>query len=168
MGANRDWFDIDDTGIARIRNEAKSIPEVQILLKDKNPEKYWAYIWNICSYKSPYANYPETERGTKVAEDFLKGPCTPDLAKAVLAYRNSIETPSMRLLRAAKASALSVAKYLEDATNSPDADVKEVVDILGKIGKTIESLDKLEEKVQKEITNEDKIRGGGDIRTRER
>jgi hypothetical protein len=39
---------------------------------------------------------------------------------------------------------------------------------LEKLGKIIESLDKLEEKVKKEQTSETKVRGGGFIRERER
>lgn len=166
---DRDWFELDDKGIVKLKATTKAVPEIQALLKDKNAEKYWGYIWNLVSYKSPYSNYPESERAIKVADDFLGGISTNEnLLKATTAYRFSIETVSMRLHRAANLAALSVARYFEDAAADPEADVEAVMDGLGKIGKIIESLDKLGVKVQKEITNDETIRGGGSVRTRER
>ncbi len=166
---DRDWFEIDDKGVVHIKNTTKTIPEIQVLLKDKQHDKYWAYIWNLVSHKSPYSNYPEAEREIKVKEDFLKGiTITESITNATNAYRSSIETVSMRLHRSAKLAALSIAKYFEEASKDPDADKKEVMDMLGKIGKIMESLDKLEIKVQKEITNDEQIRGGGSVRSRER
>lgn len=166
---NNDWFDVDDKGIVRLRNEAKAIPEVKELLKNKQSDKYWQYIWHLCSHKSPYSAHSEAERESKVNEDFLKELATQPLSKAVEKYLQSLETTSMRLLRAAKKAALSIAEYLENASTRPDPEsIGDVVDTLGKIGKIIESLDKLEDKVKKEITNDEKIRGGGLVRSRER
>ncbi len=167
---NRDWFELDSKGIVRLKIEAKGIPEIQVLLKSKDSDRYWQYIWHLCSHKSPYTTSEGEERERIVRQDFLaKEVPSKQLTDAVGKYRGSLETTSMRLLRAAKAAALNIASYLEEVSKEEEhEEIKEVVDTLGKIGKIIESLDKLEEKVKKEVTNEEMIRGGGQISRRER
>ncbi len=167
---NRDWFEITDTGIVKLKTETKAIPEIKELLKTKDSDKYWQYIWHLCAHKSPYASFTEIEREEKVREDFLKEAPSKTLLKVVEQYRATLETTSMRLLRASKNAALSLAEYLEKAAKEgiEPEERKEVVDTLGKIGKIIESLDKLEEKVKKEISNDDRLRGGGQAGSRER
>lgn len=165
---SKDWFDVSETGIIKLRPEAKGIPEIKDLLKHKDGEKYWQYIWHVCSHKSPYSSYPDDERLKMVQDDFLKENPSPAILKAVNKYRESLETTSMRLLRAAKNLALEVARSFEQNAENGIDDRKEVMDSLGKVGKIIESLDKLEEKVKKEITNDERLRGGGSAGARER
>lgn len=168
MSTTRDWFELTDTGVVKLKIESKAIPEVVQLLKDKQSDKYWQYIWHLCSHKSPYASYTESEREEKVREDFLKEEPNKLLLQLIVKYRQTLETTSMRLLRAAQNLALEIAKSFETDIQDGIGDRKEVMDSLGKVGKIIESLDKLDERVKKEITNEERIRGGGEIRSRER
>lgn len=164
----RDWFEVDEKGIVHLRNEAKNIPDLKILLKDK---EHTQYIWHLCHHKSPYSSYEEIEREQMVREDYLKGEFpTRDVVLLADKYKKTLETTSMRLLRAAKQAALNIAEYLEGESKKDkgEQDIVNVTKVLEKIGKIIESLDKLDERVKKEITNEEKIRGGGEVRSRER
>lgn len=166
---SRDWFELDNKGIVRLKTEAKGIPEIKELLKLKDTDKYWQYIWHLCSHKSPYATSEDQEREETVRQDFLKEEPSELLLKTVDRYRNSLETTSMRLLRAAKKAALNIAVYLEESAKQEEMEnIKEVVGTLEKIGKIVESLDKLEDRVKKEITNEERLRGGGTVNNRER
>lgn len=165
-----DWFEVDSKGEIILKKEAKGIPVLKDIIKSKDSKALFEYIWHSCNHRSPYAAYSDSERQVKIREDFLKSrEITPILIKATEEYSKTLETVSMRLLRAAKRAALSLAQYLEEEGGKIDSsNRKDIVDTLDKVGKIIESLDKLEEKVKKEITNNDNIRGGGDVGQRER
>lgn len=130
-----------------------------------------AYIYFVADYDSPYANFPEAEKTERVAIDFLaKYKITPDtlVNEAVNKYKEFQSTHSMRLLNSARATADKMSNYFDNIDFDEEDDsgrlkyvAKDVASTLSNIGKIVESLDKLEEKVKKEIKTETKIRGGG-------
>lgn len=148
------------------------IPEFRYLWerdKSKNKEqatKELSYVYFATDYQSPYNVYPEDVRINKITEDFIKDPSwIPDehIMAAVSKYRRFQETPSIRLLRGAQMGANKLEEYFRES----DPSDPKFTSNLEKIGKIVESLDKLEEKVKKDTTKSDKIRGGGTIGGRE-
>lgn len=131
--------------------------------------KELAYVYFKADYKSPYLAYPEDQRSKQIAKDFMKDEKWKEdslVKEAVKKYQQFQETPSTRMLQAARKAQERVIKYFE--TGKCDVDIKELMGVLDKIGKAVESIDKIEEKVKKETSNAERIRGGGEIKSRER
>jgi hypothetical protein len=158
-----------------IRPESLVIPEMMAVWdRDKTKEKSkaykeLAYIYFMVDYKSPYNVYPDDIREQKVREDFVKDDSwKPDrlILTAAAKYEELQITPSMQTLKSARKGLDMVRRYFDNVNE--DTDIKELMQALEKVGKSIEGLDKLEEKVKKEITTEEKVRGGGVVRERER
>lgn len=158
-----------------IQPEAFPIPEFKILWdRDKSKGKDQAYkelcyVYYFTDFKSPYNSYPEAEREKIIIKDFMRDEkWQPDstILDAVLKYQKFQDSPSMRMLKASRAAQEKLTKYME--TGECDVDVKELMTVLSNIGKSIESVDKVEEKVKKELSSNEKIRGGGNIKSRER
>lgn len=170
-----DLFEMGEDGIARIKNESKEVPELkEILKRTKDKERInreIQYVWHTCNSKSPYESYPEDRRETLVIEDFIKEKSwKPDTALLALKakYIEMQDSPSKRLLRACKQTMDRIATYLATQTTLTEDNLSLTSATMEKIGKIIESHDKVEDRVKKEITTEEKIRGGGMIRSRER
>ena len=137
-----------------------------------------SYVYYMCDFNSPYSIYPEHKRIEVLKSDFIGDPkWKPEgrIADAISKYREFQETHTMRLMRAARSAADQLSCYFEDIdfkekddNGRPVYTAKDVAVNLEKVGKIVESLDKLEEKIKKEIKTESKIRGGGDIGIYER
>ena len=137
-----------------------------------------AYIYYVTDFKSPYSIYPEDRRKTLVAEDFMKDikyKPDKDVIEAIGFYKKLRETTSMYVLEKAKSAVYKLADYFDnidfketDEVGRPIYSAKDVSANLEKVGKIVESLDKLEEKVRKEIKTTENIRGGGEIGDYER
>lgn len=140
--------------------------------------KELAYIYFMTDFKSPYNSYPEDEREERIKQDFIKDSKwkpDQDIKLAIDRYTEFQESPSMRLLKASK----NACKKLEGYFNTVDLDEKDTkgqlvnkaTDLsrsLKEIGQIVESLNKVEEQVKKEISTSEKIRGGGNVKNRER
>jgi len=168
-------FDIKDHKII-VKPEVLNIPTIHNLYKrDKSDKKEKfhsevSYIYYMYDFNSPYANYPESERELQVKKSFLKLEWEPDqdVIEAIEEYKRAKETTSMRLLYGAKFAAEKLTDYfkgidftLTDDSGRPLYTAKDVAANLAAVGKIIESLNKLEEQIQKEIKDTSKIRGGG-------
>jgi hypothetical protein len=137
-----------------------------------------SYIYYMSDFKSPYSIYPEKKRKEILKEEFIKDKEWKEginVDKAIQTYRGFQETHTMRLMRAARAAADQLSIYFEDVDfkekddqGRPVYTAKDVATSLEKVGKIVESLDKLEEKIKKEIKSESRVRGGGDIGIYER
>lgn len=168
-------FEIKNNQVV-IQPEAFPIPEFNYLWnRDKSKGKEQAYkelcyVYYFTDFKSPYNSYPETEREQVIIKDFIRDDnWSPDSAilDAVLKYQKFQDSPSMRMLKAARSAQEKLTNYMQTGS-ADDLDVKELMMVLSNIGKSIESVDKVEEKVKKEISSSEKIRGGGNIKQRER
>tara|TARA_R110002012_G_scaffold261340_1_gene443214 strand:+ start:11635 stop:12177 length:543 start_codon:yes stop_codon:yes gene_type:complete len=145
--------------------------------KDK-ANKEIAYIFFMCDFNSPYMAYPGTKRRDIILSDFMKDPKweeDKDIKDAMSKYLEFQETHTMRLMKAAKGAADKLAMYFEhiDFTEigengRPRYNAKDVASNLEKVGSIVESLDKLENKIKKEIKTDSRVRGGGDIGLYER
>lgn len=159
--------------MVQIEPEILLIPEVKVLWdRDSSKDKIRAYkelsyIYFLYDFKSPYQNVDEQHRELEVKKDFLKDekyPIDKDFQNAIDKYINLQITPSLRLLNAARGAQEKLTTFFKDK----GTDDKNYTSNLEKIGKIIESIDKLEERVKKEIKTDEKIRGGGSIGDRER
>lgn len=157
--------------IVTIAPEELAVPEMRAIWdRDKSKDKGLAYkelsyIYFLCNFKSPYQSYPENKREQQVIHDFIRDDSWhPDekITLAIEKYNEMQETPSMRLLRSARKTVDEISRDLQEM------DDKSKTYTLANLGKIIESIDKLEEKVKKEITTESRVRGGGEAKTRER
>lgn len=159
--------------IVQINPDSLALPQMRAIWdRDKNKNKETAYqelsyVYFLADYKSPYNVYPDDIRPLEIQKDFIRNDkWKPDnlVLEAVLKYKEMQETPAIKLLNAARAGVHKVTKYLNDK----DMDQKNYSKELEKVGNIIESLDKLEEKVKKDIRISEKIRGGGSVHDRER
>jgi len=171
-------LDLDTaTGQAKLNPDILAIPEFsEIWNADKTKVKAKAmkeitYIYMMADFNSPYAVFPISKRTKEVKKDIL-GSEDAKIEKRILEgiekYKKFQETPSMYLLEKTKIAIYKMADYFEgvdfmqtDDTGRPVYNAKDVAANLEKIGKIIESFDKVEEKVKKEVKSESRIRGGG-------
>jgi len=159
--------------VLKIDPDTLAIPEFRVIWdRDKSKDKAIAYkelsyIYYYTDHKSSYQNYPDEERADKVRDDFIrdkKWRMDDQVQAAISKYDELQTTPTLRLLLSARIAVDKLAAYFKEA----EPEDRNYTSNLDKIGKIIESLDKLEEKVKKEQTQQSKIRGGGDVRSRER
>jgi len=155
----------------------------EIWKKDKTKGKEKAtreisYVYFMCDYHSPYAVYPNLKRREAIAKDYMGGRDweeTEDIKEAIRRYVDFQETYTMRLMRAAKGASDKLAGYFEDVdflarddNGKPIFTAKDVAVNLEKIGNIVDSLDKLETRIKKEVKTDSRIRGGGEIGMYER
>lgn len=137
-----------------------------------------SYIYFVYDFKSPYSIYPENERKTKVLNEFITEPDwqpDPKVLAAIDEYNEFQRTYSMRFLESARGLADKLSSYFDevdfhqtDDNGKPLYSAKDAVSNLKQVGDVIASLDKVEEKVKKEVDEKAKIRGQKIIRDRER
>ena len=155
----------------------------EIWKKDKTKGKDKAtreisFVFFMCDYNSPYAVYPSHKRRDVIVRDFMKDEKwkeTPEVLAAIERYTQFQETHTMRLMRAAKGAADKLAGYFEnidflkvDDNGKPIYTAKDVAYNLEKVGSIVDSLDKLETRIKKEVKTDARIRGGGEVGMYER
>lgn len=159
--------------VLKIDPDTLVIPEFRVLWeRDKSKDKAMAYkelsyVYYYADFKSSYQNYTEDDRESKVRDDFIrdsKWRADKDVIAAVAKYEEMQVTPTLRLLQAAKVAVDKLAAYFRES----EPEDRNYTSNLDKLGKIVESLDKLEEKVKKEQSTQGRIRGGGDVKSRER
>lgn len=155
----------------------------EIWKKDKSKGKEKAtreisFVFFMCDYNSPYAVYPTNKRRDVIVRDYMrdeKWKETPEVKEAIQRYQGFQETHTMRLMRAAKGAADKLAGYFEnidflkvDDKGKPIYTAKDVAYNLEKVGNIVDSLDKLETRIKKEVKTDSRVRGGGEVGMYER
>lgn len=169
-----DLFEVTATGHITPKHEAKQVPELAaILTRDKERlQKELNYIWHLCNPKSPYETYNIDRREEIVIADFIKDhKWRPDQQLIALRdrYLEMLDSPAKRLLKACRKATEEITTFLNsESQTTDDRRVELKSKMMEKVAKIIEALDKAEDRVKKEITNEEKIRGGGTASKRER
>jgi hypothetical protein len=162
-----------DKNVVKINDELLLIPEFkEIWERDMSKDKGMAYkefafIFFLTDYKSVYTAYPLEEREDKIKKDFIRNEkWVKDAAvdAAIKKYDELQMTPVLRMLHSAKVASEKLSAYFI----SEDPEHRSYTSNLEKLGKIIESIDKLEDRVKREETSTSRIRGGGDIKSRER
>jgi hypothetical protein len=151
-----------------------NIPEFKALWRrDKNRAKHKAYaelsyIYYVTDFKSPYRNFPMTERMERVRDEFCKKALGDDwkpdakVQEAKEKYELLSVTPSLKYLESVEAQLHKVTNFL-NGTVIDEETIKVIVDSVDKFNKVVLGLPKLKEAVQKEVSENSKIRGGGDV-----
>lgn len=161
-----------------------TIPEFkEIYDRDNSKDKSIAYIelcyvYHMSDFKSPYNNYDAKDKDSKIRYDYIKDPkWNPDslIITAISKYKEINETPSLKLLKDSRKAIEKVRNYLStvdldelDAKGNKVNKITELSKAISDIGKMIESLDKIEERVKKEELNNTKVRGNKRISDFER
>ena len=130
------------------------------------------YIFYLCDAKSPYNSYPEDKRKELILVDIIKDKkWKPSqlVEEAIIKYRELSKTPSSEILESVKGLLYRLKDYLDSIKFDKKGDVSEEIKkgeaafkAVGNIGKSIESLATLEERVKKESMSHNKRRGGSE------
>ena len=176
-------FDIADHKVVINPDSVAIPPFIDLWNRDKTKGKLKAtkelsYVYFICDFKSPYSIYDEIERPAKVKEDFIKEPdWKPDalIKDAMVKYNEFQDTYTMKFLKKARKGVDKLASYFDEVDFHEKDDrgnlLYKSTDLsrnLKDVGSIVESLDKVENKVKKEIDTKSKIKGQKVIRSRER
>ncbi len=156
--------------------EALLIPEFKDLWsRDKSKDKLKAYrelsyVYFISDYKSPYrSSLTEDKLHEVVAKDFMKDEkykACPKVLAAIDKYKELQKTPSMLLLDASVQTVHKLINYLQDIdlnerdkSDKPIYKPSDVTSSLKNIGGIVESLAKVRESVEKEVSEQATLRG---------
>jgi hypothetical protein len=165
-------FDLIDN-VVSISPAMLNVPEFKALWKrDRNRNKKVAhaelsYIYYITDFKSPYRTYPKVQRKSKVINEYCHKAAGEDWEpddKVEIALRKYEElqvTPSLRYLDSVEGIIHKITKFLDETTVDEDT-LKTIVDSIDKANKIALGLPKLKDAVEKEISENSKIRGGGE------
>lgn len=131
--------------------------------KDKAAREI-SYIVFLYDYKSPYQAYPESQREKKIREDYFSDEpdWEPDeyVEKAMQRFLEFQDTATLRLLRSTKYALEAINEYFKNA--NPD-NIDKIVKNAKELGSLVQSLEKLEDQVQKEQMEKNSARGGQDV-----
>ncbi len=162
-------FDIDN-GQVILNPTSLWIPEFKKLWdrdKSKNKEKAareLSYIVFLYDYRSPYQAYAENEREDKIVKDYFsdepKWKPDKEVKAAIKRFEEFQSSSTLRLLRSTKYALEAINEYFKTA--SPD-NIDKIVKNAKELGNLVQSLDKLEQQVQKEQLEKNSARGGQDI-----
>jgi len=130
------------------------------------------YIFYLCDNKSPYNSYPEDKRKQLILADIIKNPKwkpSKEVEDAIIKYKELTITPSTEILESVKSLLYRLKTYFDTIEFDPKGDVElemkkadAAQKAIANIGKSIESLAALEERVKKELTGSIKRRGSAE------
>lgn len=138
--------------------------------KDKSKAfKDLSYIYFLVDYKSPFYTYPETSRMDMILDQIVrdnKWEASNLVLEGIDRYKETNRTQTMGLLEDARVLVEKLRGYFREADFSELDDQgklvyspKEAMSNLAGLGKVVESLDILNERVKKEITQKTSVRG---------
>lgn len=156
-----------------------ALPFVKIIWDlDKSKDKSVAYselsyIFYLIDFKSPYATFDYERRKDLIKRDILKNPKykeSKEVKEALVKYRELSFTPSMELLESARGILKKLKDYFDGVNFSNKISDKngnekleyepnDVLKSMDMLSKATESINKLEEKVRKEISEKSNVRG---------
>ena len=162
-------FDIEN-GQVVLNPTSLWLPEFKKLWdRDKSKNKVKAareisYIVFLYDYRSPYQAYPEIERADRIINDYFQEEpdWKPDefVKAAIKRFEEFQDSAALRLLRATKLALESINEFFKTA--GPE-DIDKIVKNAKELGNLVQSLDKLEQQVQKEQLEKNSIRGGMEV-----
>jgi len=165
-------FDVVD-GKITVNASALNIPEFKALWKrDKSRSKLDAhaelsYIYYMCDYKSEFKNFPRGVKEDKIRAAFTnkrlgeKWKADEKVHAAMDLYKEMQQTASMRFLNSVENTIDKLADYLDD-TEPDEETITAILNTIDKGSKLIPGIPKLKETVSKEVSENSKIRGGGE------
>lgn len=137
--------------------------------KKRQATKELAFIFHMCHHSSPYQQYLEEERKERLGDDLFEDSDYEPDDEVVAAMKKFIEltrTPLSRLLDSAHTAVNRLSEYFNNVDLEQTDDKgqlvnkpRDVLASLSSLGKTVASLQQLEEQVAKEQAAGNKIRG---------
>lgn len=151
-------------------------PFKKIWDRDKSKDKSKAledlsYVYWFADFSSIYSSLDENERHEALLADVYDNKRSPDaIVNAATKFYSDMQnelSPTLSFLEAAMFAANKIKGFfysvdfsLTDDKGKPVYDISKVNSTLKEIGKTIDGLDQLKERVKRELQDENKIRGG--------
>lgn len=182
-------FFTEENHRVKVDLEIKLIKEFRLLIakdKDRNKKeatKWFAFLYYMNDYRSPFFNYDPKERFKRVVDNVGLDPNFKEfkeLKEAQAKYLEFQETPTVKSLKSIREglnTSSKVIQLLTDQVNSvmetpiedldgDDIDlitrnVDKLLQLSDKLPKAIKNISALEEEVKKEQAGDSKIRGGG-------
>lgn len=150
--------------------EFSAIWENDKSVKKEGARRDLAYIYFSCDYNSVYQSYPPEQRGKQLKRDLKINKLSGRTIEGVKKYKELQKTPTLRFLEGSIAALEATTKYFNRVDYSKKDDkgallykITDVTRCLKDAGGVIESLEKIKEKVKKELQSEARIRGGGSV-----
>lgn len=128
------------------------------------------YIYFVADYKSDFSDIIDEKERKEEVSKIVDVKEDEVVTEAIEFYKARQVTLSMHLLHSAKIGVDKIRKYVEDVDLSelddkgkPIHNVSQINTLLSNLGNTIEGIRKLEAIVAKEIEDNTRIRGGGEV-----
>lgn len=156
-------FDISE-GKVTINENVLLIPELKAIVDNyEDPIPPLCFVHYMTDPLGPYANLPTSQKEEIILEDY-DGDYTVDdepIYKAIEKLNKMYETPSMSLLRDAKVGLETLGNHLRVSriTEGKEGNFAGFIAALKSIGKISQEFRMLEKEVEEEL----RIRGGGEI-----
>ena len=172
----------------RVDPELRIIKEFRDLIaEDKDREKrnvvqWFAYIYHMYDYKSPYQMYAEEERHVRVMKDVKLEPefkLSIRMKAAIEKYKELRDTSATRTLKTTREALQSAERgiqalnrkvdellsYEDDDESDGTAEaiklIGKLIDLAEKLPGVVKTVSDLEERVKQEQAADTKLRGGG-------
>jgi len=143
-----------------VNHKVEILPEARLIREFSSLSiEELGYVYFMEDYQSTYQSYPEEVREQKIIKDLGIKEVTADMKRACLKYNELQETLSMKLLKSARGAIQKLSEFFDK--EGPRS--RNYVKNLESIGKLIESLDRLETKVKREISIEGKSKANRKI-----
>lgn len=154
------------------RNKTKKDPKG---IKRTRAFRELAYIWLMCDWSSPYADYTEQERHEECLKDAdltEKEWADPTFREAVRKYRDLQNTSrSLKLIKSAQQVVDKIIDYFDTidlqerdpVTNKPVYKVKDVMSEMNTVSEIVEELKQLEILYKKEQEQESGLMGNVEV-----
>lgn len=171
-------FDIVD-GEIKLNPQALALAPFRVIWEadedrtKENATKEIQYVVFLCDFDSPYRDYVEGERVTRIKEDVFNNVNWEEtvlVKEAIKRYEEFQETTNTRLLKRSKIAAEKLAIYFEnvdfdkvDDKGKPIYSARELVATLAMVGNLVRSLTILENQVKKERIESVVVRGGSEV-----
>ncbi|MBU1235108.1 MAG: hypothetical protein KKC77_19645 [Proteobacteria bacterium] len=168
-----------DNGRVTYTPEALMIKEFRAIW-DKDMSKHkeyaveeFAYVFYMSDYKSPYLSYDLDARENKIVTDVItkKGWVPGEHIKAAITkYKELQETPSMGLLKDAEMALDKIRYYFRNVDVTDDENgttTKNLIFNVEKLGGVMKGLSLLRDMVDKEVSENNRMRGDGKLGLRE-
>lgn len=179
-----------DAGIVRVDPELRVIKEFKDLIAEdkdrekRNATKWFALIFHLLDYKSPYQTYAEKERKVRVLEA-LELPAdfkyTARFKAAYAKYKELQATPATRTLKTTREALLAsergitaLNRKIDEYISTDDDDmsdgiveavklIEKLLILAEKLPGVVKTVSDLEEQVKKEQSADTRLRGGGSL-----
>lgn len=139
----------------KLTKDVKEIKIFRKILERDDSDRILSYIYHRCDWNSPYADQVEEEREYNLKQDFLDGEEPDELVeKACEKYRYLSDTPSLKLLKAARKGAHSLREYFNEIdpanADNPGREAKDLMKNLKDVGDLLNKFDEWEDLIKKE------------------